>query len=281
MQLMEQRGAWGRVLFSNGWSGWVDARRLVAVPAPASAPPAAPPFRPAPPPEQAQPAQPEQAQPEQAQPAAPAQQPVEANPFQLPPQDQPVASEFFDEETTAWAAAPEPEQPHLQPAPGLQSDRSERRAEGKPAHTGLGASSVGLSNFKISPAPIGAVVVLVGSLLPWISITGFSGNAFRVPMKFLIDYKTTGGGLKVGLLLVAAAVVAGVFCVLPGRVLLRRIMGGVAILIAVIYVIQLQRVLSSGGKAAPSLTSAVGFGVLVVIAGGVALIVDQSEPSGD
>ncbi|HVL27437.1 MAG TPA: hypothetical protein VM390_04775, partial [Acidimicrobiales bacterium] len=29
LQLLERRGAWARVLFSNGWAAWVDGRRLV------------------------------------------------------------------------------------------------------------------------------------------------------------------------------------------------------------------------------------------------------------
>lgn len=276
MQLMEQRGAWGHVLFSNGWSGWVDARRLVAAPAPGQPPQAAPQFRPQPPPQTAQPAPAAQpAQPAQpaptAQPAQPAPRPHEPDPFQLPPQDRPeTESMVADTETGVWSAQPEPEQARA-PAP---------QPEAKPARTSSGGAGFSLDGFKLSAAPIGAVVVLIGTLLPWISITGFSGNAFRVPMKFLIDYKTQGSGLKVGLLLVAAAVVAGVFCVLPGRVALRRAMGGVVIVIAVVYSIQLQRVLSSGGDAAPSLTSAIGFGVLVAIGGGVALIIDKSEPAG-
>ncbi|MFI5799175.1 hypothetical protein [Streptomyces sp. NPDC051677] len=32
VRLTERRGDWGRVLCSNGWSAWVDSRRLVAVP---------------------------------------------------------------------------------------------------------------------------------------------------------------------------------------------------------------------------------------------------------
>ncbi|MGC9541509.1 hypothetical protein [Streptomyces sp. UG1] len=32
VQLVERRGDWGRVLCANGWSAWVDGRRLVAVP---------------------------------------------------------------------------------------------------------------------------------------------------------------------------------------------------------------------------------------------------------
>jgi hypothetical protein len=32
VQLVDRRGDWGRILCSNGWSGWVDGRLLVAVP---------------------------------------------------------------------------------------------------------------------------------------------------------------------------------------------------------------------------------------------------------
>ncbi|CAM5665687.1 putative protein OS=Streptomyces glaucescens OX=1907 GN=SGLAU_02790 PE=4 SV=1 [Streptomyces glaucescens] len=32
VQLVERRGDWGRIRCSNGWSAWIDGRRLVAVP---------------------------------------------------------------------------------------------------------------------------------------------------------------------------------------------------------------------------------------------------------
>ncbi|OAH11875.1 SH3 domain-containing protein [Streptomyces jeddahensis] len=32
VQLVDRRGDWGRIVCSNGWSGWVDGRLLVAVP---------------------------------------------------------------------------------------------------------------------------------------------------------------------------------------------------------------------------------------------------------
>ncbi|OII69096.1 hypothetical protein, partial [Streptomyces sp. CC77] len=43
VRLDERRGDWGRVVCSNGWAAWVDARLLVSVPAdpPAAAQPAA------------------------------------------------------------------------------------------------------------------------------------------------------------------------------------------------------------------------------------------------
>ena len=38
----EERGAWSEVLCNNGWSAWVDARRLLAVGSAAAAPAALP-----------------------------------------------------------------------------------------------------------------------------------------------------------------------------------------------------------------------------------------------
>jgi hypothetical protein len=137
----------------------------------------------------------------------------------------------------------------------------------------------GLRRFNVTPAPIGAALVLIGSVLSWIRIAGAKGSAFKVPLKFLVDYKTeSGSGPKVGLLLLAIAIVAGVFCILPGQVKVRRILGGVAIVIALLYAIQLQRALSAAGSGAPSLFSALGYGVIVALLGGVALVVDGSEP---
>ncbi|MDJ0952174.1 MAG: hypothetical protein QNJ81_00715 [Acidimicrobiia bacterium] len=57
LRVQERRADWAHVVAENGWQGWVDGRRLVAAPAPASPPPQAP----ASPPQQ-----------QQAVPAAPA-----------------------------------------------------------------------------------------------------------------------------------------------------------------------------------------------------------------
>lgn len=41
LSIAERRGDWAKVVGSNGWTGWVDARRLVALEAAASGPPSA------------------------------------------------------------------------------------------------------------------------------------------------------------------------------------------------------------------------------------------------
>jgi len=267
LQLLERRGAWARVAFSNGWSGWVDGRRIVEV----GGPPPAAPTQPQPRPTQPQPVQPRPTQPQPIQPqprldAPPARGPSlrkrEPSPFE--PLDMPALQAPV--RPTEAKPVPEPE-PVPEPAPARPSPPSRF-----PALPTIG-------NVQITPALIGAAGVLLGTILSWIRIEGARSNAYDVPLAFLWDYKAgSDGGLKVGLLLLALAIFVGVFSVLPGQVAARRALGGVAIGVAVLYTIQLQRLLSAAGDAAPSLLSALGFGVLVTVASGVGIVIDRSEP---
>ncbi|MEW6154292.1 MAG: hypothetical protein AB1673_09940, partial [Actinomycetota bacterium] len=137
-----------------------------------------------------------------------------------------------------------------------------------------------VGGLAIGPALVGAAVVLLGTLMAWIRVVGARSNAFDVPVNFLWDYRAAEGGLKVGLVLLALAVGAAVLTVLGGKVAVRRVLGGTVVAVAVLYTVQLQRALSAAGEGAPSLTSAIGFGVLLALGGGVAIAVDRSEPSG-
>ena len=136
-----------------------------------------------------------------------------------------------------------------------------------------------ISSIRVSPALVGAGGVLVGTILSWIRVSGTKSNAYDVPIAFLWNYKSgSDGGIKVGLLLLALAIFVAVFAVLPGKVQARRALGGVATAIALIYTLQLQRALSAAGDGAPSLRSAIGFGVLLTIGAGIAIAIDASEP---
>jgi hypothetical protein len=319
MQLLERRGAWAHVVFSNGWKGWVDGRRMLdapARPAPAAPVPRPGPAMPATPQLPAQPSTPGPAgQPVAAQPssqpelrpqrpvppvsperAQPATQAAQESAFWLDEGSaEPTRAELLDQRLSASSPQtadrlPSERRPDIGPRPdaGLGPDRP-----GSPAPSAAGpgtgrgpgrgpgrAPANPLAGFKLSPAPIGVAAIVLGSLISWIRMSGFNGNAFRVPLSFLFDYQTTGGGIKVGLLLMAIAAAAGVFCVLPGKVNVRRILGGLVALISVLYVFQLNRVLSAAGDDAPGLFSVVGFGVPIVLAGAVALTVDRTEPAG-
>ena len=252
MQLLERRGAWARVLFSNGWSGWVDGRRMVeagpprleAAAAAAAAPAAAPPVeerrRPEPEPE-------------------PEPEPMD-DPFSgLEPELKP--------EPVREAAS---ERPAARPSPPVDDD--DRR--------GGGGLRLPFDPASVRPIPalLGAGAVLLGTFFAWITIDEADGNAYDVPLEFLWNHDSaSGGGLKVGLILLALCGAVGALCFLPGKVKVRRILGGVVLGVTLLYIVQLQRALSAAGDGAPGLISALGFGVLLTIVGAGAILYDREE----
>jgi hypothetical protein len=121
-----------------------------------------------------------------------------------------------------------------------------------------------------TPPAVGAAVLTIGTLLPW-GRKGSAGSAFDIPITFLVDYKTTGsGGFKLGLLLIALGI-AGIVLTMRADLLRYRVaVGGVAAAAIVVFLIQLQRIASAVDI---SVTEFVGFGVLVTLAGAVALAV--------
>jgi hypothetical protein len=178
----EERGAWAEVLCSNGWSAWVDGRRLVAVGA-----------------------------------AAPASAPTAAR-----------------------------------SAPQFDAGTLKRLA---------------------TPPVVGAAVLALGTLLPWLRGSGATGNGFDVALAFLFVYKRGGnGGLQVGPILLILALAGGYLASQPSLQRHRVWVGGVAAVLLVVFLIQVQRLMSafSGDQ---NLIDVVGFGVVVALAGAVALAV--------
>ncbi|HEX6597208.1 MAG TPA: hypothetical protein VF045_09745 [Acidimicrobiales bacterium] len=272
MQLLERRGAWAHVRFSNGWSGWVDGRRIVE---------AQPPPRPSP----------------VAEPARPA----EAEPSPTTVRDEPAPTTVRDEPApTAAAATSQPDlldDPFAGLEPGLRPEPAAAARPGPPEparaairpdeHAGARSSDDGdgrdrrsfdVAGLRPIPALLGAGTVLLGTFFAWITIDDADGNAYDVPLEFLWNHESaSGGGLKVGLLLLALAGAVGALCFLPGKVKLRRIIGVAIIAITLVYVVQLQRALSDAGDAAPGLVSALGFGVLLTLVGAAAIVYDPAE----
>jgi hypothetical protein len=118
----------------------------------------------------------------------------------------------------------------------------------------------------------GAALIALSSILPWLR-GGGSSNSFKVPVQFLFDYKSTSNdGIKVGWLLVAFAVAIVVVIVRNANEKVARAVGVATVAVTVLYVVQLQRLVSAAGDAGgvePSLTDFLGFGVLPAAAGGV------------
>lgn len=130
--------------------------------------------------------------------------------------------------------------------------------------------------WRVTPAVGGAVAMAVGAVLPWFRFEGApSESGFGIPLKFLYDFKTSGDtATGVGVLVLAAAVVTAVGLLWPGREVLRKAGAGVGIGIALLYVVQLQRLASFANDAGNdiSVTSMIGLGVVVSIGGAVAAL---------
>jgi len=234
VEVLRTWGAWAEISCSNGWTAWVDARALVAKPPPA--PPVEAPPPPPPASEEGVSSTPETAA------------PMETAPPVGTPQTVP-------ETTQVPTVAMLPTPPAYTPPPTYA-----QAATGAVATRSLPLVAI-----------VGGAVAALGGFLPWFRAGGFSQDGFDVPVKFLIDYKTTGsGGLKVGMVVLAVAVVGSVLAALPGLGGWQRVCGWACVLVGVLYVVQIQRLLNTASPA-PSLADTIGIGALIAVAGGLVL----------
>ncbi len=119
----------------------------------------------------------------------------------------------------------------------------------------------------------GALLVALSSVLPWARGGGRSANSFDTPAVWLVDYKTTSrGGIKIGLLLLLLSIATVVVTVRGSDKRVELGLGIASIAVPVLYLVQLQRAISSG-EPGSSITDFAGFGILVAIAGGVLVLV--------
>ncbi|MCA1706788.1 MAG: zinc ribbon domain-containing protein [Actinobacteria bacterium] len=133
-------------------------------------------------------------------------------------------------------------------------------------------SAVG-SAVRVGPL-IGAAAIGVSALLGWIAFAGESSNGFDVPVAVLWD-KTAESGLDLGWVLIALAVAAAALCFRADASLPRRTCGGVAVLVAAVYVFQLDSALSELGGGGPNVFDVTGLGVFVALGGGLVLAIDR------
>jgi len=119
----------------------------------------------------------------------------------------------------------------------------------------------------------GAVAIALSAVLPWLRIGGRSADGFDVPVEFLLSYDSDlDTGVKLGLLLILLGAVGVAAVLLLPDPRWRRGAGLAASAIAVVYVVQVQRLLSAGpARGRPGLLSILGFGVYVALGGGLAL----------
>jgi hypothetical protein len=234
LQQLEVRGSWSRVRRADGWEGWVDGRRLVPAVFPSPSPPTAP----------------------------------TAVVTQVAPTAQ--------YSTPTWPAGwyPDPA------APGTiiwwdgtrwTGDRRSASPTASTATTGTTPAS-GRTARLVVPTII-SIVLAVSAFLPWTSSHGLSSSSFKAPVKFLYDYKNFDPrGLKIGHLVVLLAVLVFACSLVPALTKVSRAMSGLAIAIATVFVVQLQRVTHAAGTG-DNVFNVLGIGVYVTVVAGVGGIV--------
>ncbi len=118
----------------------------------------------------------------------------------------------------------------------------------------------------------GAIVLAVASLLPWLRGSGQSVDSHDVRAAFLVDHETTAqSGLTVGVLLILIAVAIVIAVVTRARPAIARGLGVAALAVPALYLVQLQRLVSSAPGA--SLTDFIGFGSVLALAGAALVLV--------
>jgi hypothetical protein len=150
-----------------------------------------------------------------------------------------------------------------------------------PAPPPPGASSGGVAvrGVPVTSQLVGGALILVGSFLPWTSqFFTSSHSAFGVGIDVLVDPRPEAtGAFKIGLvLLVLGAVVVGAgLHRLP--MTFGNVAGGVAALVAVVFVAQLQR--GMGKFYAATVFGVLGIGVYLTVLGGMVAAVAKGPSS--
>jgi len=110
--------------------------------------------------------------------------------------------------------------------------------------------------------------------LPWFSVPGSSSDGFDVPLSFLWSLESGSGGIKLGIPLLAMGAAGAGLSLLPRTKQIRRMVGGLALLIVVAYVVQLFRTVGKLGGDANAF-DLMGAAVYVSAVGGALLSVSR------
>lgn len=137
---------------------------------------------------------------------------------------------------------------------------------------------VWVGGVRLTTQLLGGAIVLAGTLLPWTSQYLTSSSAFGVPLRVLLDPQPNASGFaKLSFLLVPLGLLVLVsgLRVLPA--VAGQAAGGVAALVAMVFVAQLQR--SMGKFYAATVFGVLGIGVYVTLLGGILAAVSRGDRS--
>ena len=293
LRVDERRGAWARVTGSNGWTGWVDDRRLsplggapaaMAAPAVAATPAytAAPVYTPTPAyvtaPMAVTSPQPAMWQPSHQVPSG--GMPAWANPDPAVAPITELAARVqlrIDETRGAWA--------RVTGSNGWTGWVDARRLA--PLGGGGGGGAVALGGMALRPLPlIGAIALIVATFLSWMkaleAFTTPSVNGWDVGLPILWSITNPGDQPRIGLILLIVGIVALAAAFIPktGRGL-AAFTGLLGIVISGLYVLQVIRFWGQdpiNAGAGDTLSHAIGIGPWVALAGGVLLLIGAMVP---
>jgi len=176
--------------------------------------------------------------------------------------------------TPPTASAPVPHQP-AKATPVVETPDGQKSWGGSVDLRAFTDGTTTLEMVKANGVRLAAAAsILIATLLPW---TGSGGNAFDIPVSFLITQGVNWSVLSVGILTLLLAVASGVVS-LVGTPRHRQIAGGLAIGIGSLFLLQYFRLIldfSSDLFNAVANYQSNGFGIApwLVIAAGVTLIV--------
>ncbi|HUU61802.1 MAG TPA: SH3 domain-containing protein [Acidimicrobiia bacterium] len=278
LRVDETRGAWARVTGSNGWTGWVDARRLAALGGATFAPAAA-------------------VIPTATTPAVATPAPVVTAPMaaiwqatcQVPagglpawatpdPAQAPVAQLAervqlrVDETRGAWA--------RVTGSNGWTGWVDGRRLAGLGAGaTTSGAGGLALGGLKIRPLPLlGGIALIVATFLNWLQLG--SSNGFNVGLPFLWGGWEHGADAPdLGIFTLIIGIGAVLLAVLPRTsVPALRVLGLITVVIAVVFAIQVMLWAGDvGGGAGDAFTDGMSYAPYVALAGGILMLLTRRD----
>jgi SH3-like domain-containing protein len=277
LRVDETRGAWARVTGSNGWTGWVDARRLASLGGAAAAPVAAAVTGPTP--------------------AVTGPTPVVTAPMAAVWQ---ATSQVPAGGLPAWATPDPAQAPVAQLAERVQLRVDETRGawarvtgsngwtgwvDGRRL-TGLGAGAtpsgaggLALGGLKIRPLPLlGGIALIVATFLNWLQLG--SSNGFNVGLPFLWGGWEHGGDAPdLGIFTLIIGIGAVLLAVLPRTSLpALRVLGLIAVVIAVVFAVQVMLWAGDvGGGAGDAFTDGMSYAPYVALAGGILMLLTRRD----
>lgn len=276
LRVDETRGAWARVTGSNGWTGWVDARRLAPLggavtPAVTTAPGMAVPAATAPSPVVTAPMaaiwQATHQVPAGGLPAWAVPDPAQAQVAQLAERVQLRVEEMRG----AWA--------RVSAENGWSGWVDGRRlaALGTGAAAGKGALSLG--GIKIRPLPlIGGVALIVATFVNWLQLG--SSNGFQIGLPFLWrGWEHGADNPDLGIFTLIIGIAGVLLAVLPRTsALALRLLGLLAVVIAVVFAVQVMLWAGDwGGGAGDAFTDGMSFAPYVALGGGILMLLARKD----